>query len=102
MIDRNSHRLPAAPGPLALARRSLGLLCLAVGVAGVLLPILPGWPFLLVSGRLLGRRDPLLRRVLLTGRHGLRRMRQARHPLLRRAGARLMPSWRQFTRLLIG
>ena len=65
---------------LALTRRSLGLCFLALGLAGVLLPILPGWPLLLVGGRMLGRRDPLLRR----------------------AGVRLLPHWRRTTRLLIG
>ena len=86
----------------SLLRRSLGLLCLALGVAGVLLPILPGWPLLLVCGRLLGPRDPLLRRMLATGHRGLRRLRQAERPLLRQAGTRLMPHWRQLARLWIG
>ncbi|MFL5801233.1 MAG: hypothetical protein ACJ8CR_05765 [Roseiflexaceae bacterium] len=102
MIDRKNHRLPATSNLPRLARRSLGLFCLAIGVAGVLLPILPGWPLLLASGRLLGRRDPLLRRLLLTGRRGVRRLRQARHPLLRHAGARLLSPWRRVTRLMIG
>ena len=100
MIDRN--RLPSTLGLLTMARRSLGLFCLFLGVAGVLLPILPGWPLLLVGGRILGRRDPLLRHILLAGRRGVRRLRQARHPLLRRAGAQLLLPWRQVTRLLIG
>jgi hypothetical protein len=102
MIERKSHNLSSTPGLLLMARRSLGLFCLAVGIAGVLLPILPGWPLLFASGRLLGRRDPLLRRMLLTGRRGMRRLRHARHPLLRRAGAQLLPHWRRTTRLLIG
>jgi hypothetical protein len=87
---------------MALARRPLGLFCLFLGVAGVLLPILPGWPLLLVSGRLLGPRDPLLRRVLAAGHRGLRRLRQAERPLLRQAGTQLMPHWRQLARLWIG
>ena len=85
-----------------LARRSLGLFCLALGVAGVLLPILPGWPFLVISGRVLGPRDPLLRHMLLAGHRGLRRLRQARRPLLRRAGASLAPHWRRLARTWIG
>ena len=86
----------------SLLRRMLGLLCLALGIAGVLLPILPGWPLLLVCGRLLGPHDPLLRRMLATGHHGLRRLRQAERPLLRQAGTQLMPHWRKLARLWIG
>ena len=78
------------------------LLAAGGGVAGVLLPILPGWPFLLMCGRLLGPRDPLLRRVLAAGHRGLRRLRQANRPLLRLAGTRLLPHWRQLGRLWIG
>jgi hypothetical protein len=85
-----------------LLRRSLGLFCLGLGVAGVLLPILPGWPLLLVCGRLLGPHDPLLRRMLATGHRGLRRLRQAERPLLRGLGAQLTPPWRQLARLWIG
>ena len=87
---------------LRLLRRSLGLFCLALGVAGVLLPILPGWPFLIICGRMLGPRDPLLRQVLATGHRGLRRLRRAEHPLLRAASARLTPHWRRLARLWIG
>jgi hypothetical protein len=90
------------PHLLPLARRSLGLLCLALGIAGVLLPILPGWPFLVISGRMLGPRDPLLRRLVMSGHRKLRRLRGARLPLLRRAGLRLMPHWRRLTRIWIG
>jgi uncharacterized membrane protein YbaN (DUF454 family) len=73
-----------------------------MGIAGVLLPILPGWPLLLLCGRLLGPRDPLLRRMLAVGHRSLRRLRQAERPLLRRAGAVLTPHWRQLARLWIG
>jgi uncharacterized membrane protein YbaN (DUF454 family) len=84
------------------ARRSIGILCLTLGVAGVLLPVLPGWPLLLVSGRILGPRDPLLRRSLLVGHRAVRRLRRAERPFLRRAATRLTPRWRQLARLLIG
>ena len=102
MPGRVLRRSPSTPHLLPLARRSLGLLCLALGVAGVLLPILPGWPFLVISGRMLGPRDPLLRRLVITGHRSLRSLREARHPLLRRAGVRLTPHWRRLARMWIG
>src|SRR6266511_4956394 len=57
------------------ARRPLAMLCLTLGVAGCILPIVPGLPFFVVAARLLGPRDPLLRRVNLLGRRGLRGLR---------------------------
>jgi uncharacterized membrane protein YbaN (DUF454 family) len=101
-VRRQRYSPPNTMRLRSLLRRSLGLSCLALGVAGVLLPILPGWPLLLVCGRLLGPRDPVLRRVLATGHRGLRRLRQAERPLLRRAGIQLMPHWRNLARMWIG
>ncbi|HEX5690196.1 MAG TPA: hypothetical protein VFX76_09350 [Roseiflexaceae bacterium] len=95
-------RSPVLPNILPFARRSLGLIFLAFGIAGVLLPILPGWPFLVLSGRVLGRRDPLLRQMVLTGHRALRRLRDTRSPLLRRLGANLIPQWRKLARAWIG
>jgi hypothetical protein len=85
-----------------LLRRSLGLFCLTLGVAGVLLPVLPGWPFLLICGRLLGPHDPVLRGMLVAGHRSMRRLRQAEHPILRGLGARLTPHWCQLARVWIG
>jgi hypothetical protein len=96
------RRSPALPNLLPPARRSLGLFCLAFGIAGVLLPILPGWPFLVICGRLLGPRDPMLRRMVLAGHRGIRRLRQSGHPLPRHLGARLAPQWRVLARVWIG
>ena len=96
------RRSPALPNILPFLRRSLGLFCLVLGIAGVLLPILPGWPLLIVSGRVLGRRDPLLRQVVLTGHRTLRQLRGHRRPLARQIGAKLNPHWRRLTRVWIG
>ena len=96
------RRSPALPNLLPLARRSLGLFCLAFGVAGILLPILPGWPFLVICGRLLGPRDPVLRGMVLAGHRSMRRLRQSRRPLPRALGTRLAPQWRQLARVWIG
>ncbi|HEX9372594.1 MAG TPA: hypothetical protein VF897_16400 [Roseiflexaceae bacterium] len=84
------------------ARRPLAMLCLTLGVAGCILPIVPGLPFFVVAARLLGPRDPLLRRVNLLGRRGLRGLRASRRPLLRRAGRQLTPHWRRAARLMLG
>ena len=102
MISLVIRRSPTLPHLLPLVRRSLGLFCLTLGIAGVLLPILPGWPLLILSGRLLGRRDPMLRQMVLSGHRTLRRLRSTRRPLLRRLGIRLLPQWRQLARLWIG
>src|SRR5262245_5404131 len=102
MISRETRGSSAIKKQLAFARRSLGLFCLALGVAGVLLPILPGWPFLVVCGRLLGPRDPLLRRLLASGYRGLRRLRHAERPLPRHLGRQLTSPWRQLARLWVG
>lgn len=102
MLDRFRPLLLAfAPFVLAV-RRPLGLFCLGIGLTGAILPILPGWPFLLIGTRLLGRRDPAVRRMLVLVRRALRWLRTARQPLLRRLGAWLTPSWQQFTHLLTG
>lgn len=70
-------------------RRILGVCCLILGVLGCVLPIIPGWPFLIPAIVLLGRRDPWLRRCHLLLRRTLRRMRRAEHPLLGGLGRRL-------------
>ncbi|NTV65639.1 MAG: hypothetical protein HGA65_19190 [Oscillochloris sp.] len=78
--------LATTSGSLHLARRVLGFCFLGIGIAGVLLPIIPGWPGFFVAIILLGRRDPALRRLHLVGRRILRRLRTARTPHLRRLG----------------
>lgn len=102
MIDPRKNLVSPSPEFPQRLRRSLGMLCLALGVVGCVLPILPGLPFMIVSARLLGPRDPLLRRLLMGCRRALRRLSRAEQPLLRRAGLRLTPRWRSLTRLLVG
>ncbi len=99
---RHNHKSAHPPKHARTARRSLALLCVAIGVTGCILPIIPGLPFFVVAARLLGPRDRQLRRVIVTGRQTLRRLRAARQPLLRRAGHQLTPHWRSFTRLMLG
>jgi hypothetical protein len=90
------------PAPSHGVRRALGVFCLALGITGCVLPIIPGLPFLVVSARLLGRRDPLLRRLVFSGRALLRRLRTARHPRLRSAGVWLAPRWQRLAQLVMG
>ena len=46
---------------LLLVRRIIGAICVVIGIIGLLMPILPGWPFLIPGIALLGPRDPILR-----------------------------------------
>lgn len=57
-------------------RIALAVLCLLVGLAGVVLPILPGWPFLFVGLAILTTVFPRLERFW--------RARLRRHPKLRK------------------
>ena len=50
--------------PIRVLAGVVGTLFLMVGVLGVVLPVLPGVPFLLVAAFLLGRSSPDLRRVV--------------------------------------
>jgi uncharacterized membrane protein YbaN (DUF454 family) len=67
-------------------RRALGFLFLGIGIAGAILPIIPGWPGFFVAIVLLGRRDPVLRKLHLLGRRTLRALRRSRWQQLRRFG----------------
>ena len=78
------------------------MLCLALGVAGCVLPILPGLPFLILSGRLLGPHDPLLRRLIVAGQRAMRRLRTAEQPFLRHVGRQITPHCCRLARLLLG
>ena len=59
------HSWPAVRGRLGTmwqaARVVLGVLCVAVGIVGCVLPIIPGIPILLAGVALLGPRHPLVR-----------------------------------------
>jgi hypothetical protein len=76
-------------GPLNIARRVTGVLLLLIGILGLLLPVLPGWPLIIPGVALLGRRDRLVRLSHLSVRYALRWMRRCRQPHLRTLGWRL-------------
>lgn len=67
-------------------RRVGGWSLIALGVAGVILPVLPGVVFFVLGVALLGPRHPLLRRCAFTLRLVLRRWSRARRPLVARLG----------------
>ncbi len=82
-------------------RKLLGLVCLLVALIGFILPIIPGWPFIVPAVLLLGRRDPLLRWLNLQLRHLLRFMRRSETPLVRAVGRRLSAEYARGRRSLM-
>lgn len=85
---------------VTLLRRALGLFFLAFALLGFILPILPGWPFIIPAVLLLGRRDPALRRTHLLLRHTLRWLRRSDSPLLCKLGMRLSLEYVRSKRML--
>lgn len=63
--EATDHSWPALRGRLAMLWRAtqvvLGVLLIALGVVGCVLPILPGIPLLIAGVALLGPRHPLVR-----------------------------------------
>jgi hypothetical protein len=63
-IARSLVKAQQSPSVSAtLARKRFGRLLLALGAAGVLLPIVPGTPFLLAGAAVLGSDDPIVARA---------------------------------------
>lgn len=85
---------------LRVLRRSLGFLCLGIGILGAILPIIPGWPAFILAVVLLGRRDRTLRLLHLWGRRALRWMRRAPMPQLRLLGRWLSAQYLSMRRLI--
>ncbi len=85
---------------LGFMRRVVGMILLVIGVLGLLMPILPGWPFLIPAIALLGRRDPLIRFSHMVVRRVLRWLRKNRHPQLRRLGMRLSNEYLRMSRII--
>ena len=81
------HKSSIKPaGPWRLVRRAAGFLCLVIWALGVIMPIIPGWPALIVAIAVLGRRDRMLRLLHLAGRRTLRWLRRHPLPQIRPAG----------------
>jgi uncharacterized membrane protein YbaN (DUF454 family) len=86
---------------IAIVRRIVGLILLAIGILGILLPILPGWPFIIPAVVLLGRRDRVVRHTHLVVRYALRMLRRAEHPLIRKLGMRLSLEYVKTRRIVV-
>ncbi|HEX5504078.1 MAG TPA: hypothetical protein VFW96_15740, partial [Thermomicrobiales bacterium] len=82
----------------AAGHSALGWGCLLLGVLGVLLPILPGMPFLLLGAALLGRRDRALRWCSARGKLALRRWAALERPLVGAVGRWALRQQRQASR----
>jgi hypothetical protein len=74
---------------LMLVRRIIGAICVAIGILGLLMPILPGWPFLIPGIALLGTRDPILRTLYIWIVRLLKWVRRRKTPWLAQLGERL-------------
>jgi hypothetical protein len=84
-----------------IIRRIVGLICLLIGLLGLLLPILPGWPFIIPAIVLLGRRDRALRLLHTIVRRALRFLRRHPVPSLRQFGQRLSSEYVRFKRTIV-
>lgn len=75
---------------LALLAHSLRLLIggglITLGILGVILPILPGMPFLILGTLVIGRRSRLLRLASVGGKQALRRWAKHERPLVGNVG----------------
>lgn len=89
------------PSMPLLLRRVLGYGFLIVGVLGALLPIIPGWPGIVVAILLLGRRDRTLRQLHVLLRQSLRRLRRSGPAPVRHTGRYLSANYRSMRRALL-
>ena len=80
---------------LMLIRRIIGAFFLIIGIIGLLMPILPGWPFLIPGIALLGSRDPWLRFIHLGIIRLLKFIKTRKTPWIRQSGERLFVAYKQ-------
>ncbi|MCX6014624.1 MAG: hypothetical protein NT020_03400 [Chloroflexales bacterium] len=80
---------------LMLIRRIIGAVFLILGIIGLLMPILPGWPFLIPGIALLGSRDPWLRFIHLGILRLLKFIKNRQTPWIHRIGERLFEAYKQ-------
>lgn len=80
---------------LFLLRRIVGALFLLLGIIGLLMPIMPGWPFLVPGIALLGSRDPWLRFIHLGIIRLLKFIKTRQTPWIRQSGDRLFNAYKK-------
>jgi hypothetical protein len=86
---------------IRLVRRILGLVFLLIAILGFILPIIPGWPFIVPAVLLLGRRDWMLRWLNVLVRSCLRRLRHSQKPWIQQIGQRLSIEYTRGRRALV-
>ena len=80
---------------LMLIRRIIGGILVIVGIIGLLMPIMPGWPLLIPGIALLGSKDPLIRYLHLAILKVLKFLRSRKTPWLRRSGEQLYEAYKR-------
>ena len=63
-LVKASSRLSGRMGTVALLRTVWGMILVIVGVIGLIMPIMPGWVFLIPGLVLLSERFPRVRRLV--------------------------------------
>jgi hypothetical protein len=97
MLQQLLALMPQAPN---LLRNVAGYSLIIIGMIGAAIPIIPGWPGIIIGIAILGRRNPVLRRTHLAFRNSIRQMRRARPPVIRDAGWRFAAKYREVRRML--
>ncbi len=82
------------------ARVILGCAFILLGILGVILPILPGMPWLIIGTLLIGRRSRLLRHVSVWGKLTLRRWAVLDRPIAGALGRWALQTQRDTSRRL--
>jgi hypothetical protein len=81
-------------------RLVIGCIFIAIGILGVILPVLPGTIWLILASLIIGKRSRMLRRANVAGKRMLRGWRRHDHPLIRRLGRWSVAAQRDTSRRL--
>lgn len=86
---------------ILLIRRIFGAILVIIGILGLLLPVMPGWPLLIPGIALLGSKDPLIRYLHLLVLKVLKFVKTRKTPWIRNIGERGYDAYRR-ARAVIG